>query len=61
MARGHKHKQVFTQCARYFYTILTNNGMYQQILEKATKYETKKIRPVGVAVFHADGQIGQYK
>jgi len=37
MARGHKHKEVFTQCVHYFYPILTNNGTYQQILLKSNQ------------------------
>lgn len=37
MARGHKHKQVFTQCVHYFHPKLTNNRMYQQILVKSNQ------------------------
>ena len=35
--KGSQHKQVFTQYVHYFYPILTNDGMYQQILVKSSQ------------------------
>jgi hypothetical protein len=45
---------------RYSYQILIKLQFSQQIFEKSSKPNFMKIRPVGAALFHADGKTDRH-
>jgi len=57
--RDLKNEWVFTSSTRYYYQILKKFELSRQIFEKYSNFKT--IRPLGAALFHADGQTNMTK